>query len=223
VIDAYLAELRRELRGPWTTKASVLREVRDGLNDTVEAHRDGGTDEATAQQRAIDEFGPPQQIAASFNEEMATSAGRHAAVLALFGTALTFLATEAMWSRAPGIYSAPISDHFSVLARGTDIFSVGTAVAAALAAFTLGTGTRWLRVSSGVARIVGWTVLAVIVVKVGAATTLSVTGPMSAHAFFLASPWRIAATAGITLVLAWTVRAALQSIALASSARPVRA
>ena len=68
-IQHYLRIVRASLYVPSAQRRRVLEEIESHLDDSVAAHmRDGGTrDEAIA--LAIDELGPPDAVAAAFNEK----------------------------------------------------------------------------------------------------------------------------------------------------------
>lgn len=75
-LETYLAELQAHLRGPRTSRARILAEIRDGLTDGVQARIGHGSTPETATAAAIDEFGDPASVADSFAEELATASAR---------------------------------------------------------------------------------------------------------------------------------------------------
>jgi plastocyanin len=62
VIEAYIAELDRALRGPRRAKADLLAEGRDSLVDAADSPEDGGLDRQAAEQRAVEEFGEVREV-----------------------------------------------------------------------------------------------------------------------------------------------------------------
>ena len=70
VIDAYLADLSAELRGPRRKRRDVLAEVRDSLDDAAEHFRAEGASPAEAERLAVAEFGTVAQIAPAFQAEL---------------------------------------------------------------------------------------------------------------------------------------------------------
>lgn len=85
LVEGWLAEFAAGLRGPARVRAGVVAELRDGLLEAVDAHRDGGLAPAEAARAALREFGEPAAIAAAFAPEMAARAARRTAA-ALIGT-----------------------------------------------------------------------------------------------------------------------------------------
>jgi hypothetical protein len=81
LIDAYVADLGRTLRGPRRAKADLLREARDGLCDAAAAHMDAGLDADAAQRRAVADFGAVPEIAPHYQAELAAAQGRRTALL----------------------------------------------------------------------------------------------------------------------------------------------
>ncbi|RKT52633.1 permease prefix domain 1-containing protein [Saccharothrix australiensis] len=75
VIDEYLADLDRRLRGPEHVKADLLAEARDSLDDAVTAYRGGGLPAEDAQRRAVAEFGPVNRIARDYQSLLALAQG----------------------------------------------------------------------------------------------------------------------------------------------------
>jgi hypothetical protein len=64
-VDAFLRSLRRELRPlGWRRRRGALAEARDHLLSTIEQLIDEGMPSADAEQRAIERFGEPSEIAA---------------------------------------------------------------------------------------------------------------------------------------------------------------
>ena len=86
LIDAYLKELRAELKLPRRTRERVLAEVADHLHEAAE-RREGDGDEAV-QRAAIETFGSPRLVALRFSEELAAVDARRGAVLTAVATAV---------------------------------------------------------------------------------------------------------------------------------------
>ncbi|MEX3105992.1 MULTISPECIES: permease prefix domain 1-containing protein [unclassified Streptomyces] len=81
MIEHYVAELDRALRGPRAVKADMLAEARDGLADAAEAYEESGLDRASAEACAVADFGPVERIAPEFQTELALAQGRRTALL----------------------------------------------------------------------------------------------------------------------------------------------
>ncbi|MFK0244370.1 permease prefix domain 1-containing protein [Amycolatopsis azurea] len=70
-IEAYIGDLDRRLSGSAGAKADLLTEAQDGLTDAAEAYREGGAEEAEAERRAVEDFGPAAVIAREYQAELA--------------------------------------------------------------------------------------------------------------------------------------------------------
>ncbi|MET8977016.1 permease prefix domain 1-containing protein [Streptomyces sp. NPDC004539] len=81
MIEQYVAELDRALRGPRAVKADMLAEARDGLTDAAEAYEESGLDRASAERCAVADFGAVERIAPEFQAELALAQGRRTALL----------------------------------------------------------------------------------------------------------------------------------------------
>jgi hypothetical protein len=105
-IDAYLRELRRQLRAPRGPRRRILAEVRTHLLEATEAEQHGNTEQPGAAERALARFGLASDTARQFNR-----LARHrrrvlrrallpwaAAVMLL----MTSLATATVWASHPG-------------------------------------------------------------------------------------------------------------------------
>jgi hypothetical protein len=76
-VERYLTELAAQLLpGPRAARIRALTEIRDGLTETIDAHRAGGMPPDVAASTAISEFGDPATVAGSFAEELATASAR---------------------------------------------------------------------------------------------------------------------------------------------------
>jgi hypothetical protein len=99
-IDAYLRELKRELRVRGRARRRILAEVRAHLLDAAEAEQSRGAEEGVTARRAVVRFGLAAETAGQFN----TLAGRRGAVLRralvpwIAAAALTSMATATVWA-----------------------------------------------------------------------------------------------------------------------------
>jgi hypothetical protein len=80
LIDGYLCEMAHDLVAPATARAAVIREIGDGLLESVASYRERGLPEAEAARAAIAEFGEPRTIAAAFQRELGARHARRAAL-----------------------------------------------------------------------------------------------------------------------------------------------
>jgi hypothetical protein len=103
-IDAYLDELKRELRVPRRARRRILTEVRAHLLDAAEAEQPSTAEGSCAAERAVLRFGPAAETARQFNRR----AGRRNALLrralvpSIAALAVTSMATATVWASAPG-------------------------------------------------------------------------------------------------------------------------
>lgn len=103
VIERYLDELDAELRLPRRVRRRIVTETREHLHDAA-----GGEDapDAVAQTQAIESFGSPTEVAASFARELAIGttrrAARHTGMLFVLSLLLWDLCTSSLVHVAPG-------------------------------------------------------------------------------------------------------------------------
>ncbi|MCK1797073.1 permease prefix domain 1-containing protein [Streptomyces sp. XM4193] len=81
MIDAYVAELDRALRGPRAAKADLIAEARDGLLDAADAYEEDGRPRQQAERSAVEEFGTVREIASEYQTELGLAQGRRTAIL----------------------------------------------------------------------------------------------------------------------------------------------
>jgi hypothetical protein len=151
MLDGYLTEVAARLPGPARARADIIAELRGGLLEAADAHRDAGLPAGNAAAAAIREFGDPRQIADAFRPGLALSQARRVA-LTLLGTgpligllwAATALASHIgiqhappwQWAGAP-----PAAPVVFPLAAAAIVIAVWTAV---FTIATTGRLTRWL-------------------------------------------------------------------------------
>ncbi|PSL06673.1 hypothetical protein CLV30_10258 [Haloactinopolyspora alba] len=177
MIDAYLATLRRELRGPRVLRANMIREVRDGLHDATRAHRDDGVSPAEAERRAVDEFGPPSVVAAGLRDELAAATGRYLAALSIVLGSTQFALAHYTWQTAAREQGWPRpSPEYGMFAQAVDVSNIVVLVALALAVPLLGRGGRFVP-THRVVRIMGIGVLVSLLVDVVVGTVLNAFAP----------------------------------------------
>ncbi len=83
-LNAYLELIDLLLVGPRSWRVDVLAELRDGLERAAEGHRAAGLSDEQAPQAAIEDFGSPVVVAASFVGEGAATQARGVARRLLF-------------------------------------------------------------------------------------------------------------------------------------------
>lgn len=157
-IAGHVSALRAQLYGPRAAKASMLREVRDGLTDAAEGYRAEGTPPDRAVELAIEEFGDPREIAGGYQVELAARQARFAlAFLAILGPILE-VSSRILWSNSPRT-TKPVPDAAFVMAQLQDIVSWTASLGAALALVVFGLGARWLAFRVGFVRAVAYVLL----------------------------------------------------------------
>ncbi|OEV02999.1 permease prefix domain 1-containing protein [Streptomyces oceani] len=177
-VETHAADLAARLRGPARAKARMVREIRDGLYDTVAAHTERGTRPELAAQRAVREFGTPEELAPSCQQELTIiQARRTARVLAL-----TVPLPLGMWWLSGGTGSDVGGNQlprtvelFAALPAGVWLAAVLLAVATYLATGPL---SRWLPTPHRLPTVIAWTG-SIAATAMGTLTLLLV----------LASPW----------------------------------
>jgi hypothetical protein len=83
VIEHYVEDISVRLPGPRRWRAAVLDEIRDSLLEGMNAHREATDDPAVAALHAVQEHGPPEQIASAYAPELAAACARRTGLLAL--------------------------------------------------------------------------------------------------------------------------------------------
>lgn len=146
LIDDYVRELGRELRGPRRARHDMIVEARDSLVDTAEALEASGMSRAEAESLAVAEFGPVEEIAPGYQEELLAGQGRRTAALLFLSVPLVTLMWSLIWRFWPEIVTMSPVEHkpwwFLPVARALDIAQILTGLVAAVALVTLGRGTR---------------------------------------------------------------------------------
>ncbi|MER7433781.1 permease prefix domain 1-containing protein [Pseudonocardia alni] len=84
-VEDYLDAVASRLVGPRATRAAILDELRDGLQDAIETRVRCGAHRGVAVGAAVAEFGAPEVIARGFAGELAGSRARRT-VAAYLGT-----------------------------------------------------------------------------------------------------------------------------------------
>ncbi|MCX4474427.1 hypothetical protein C5N14_24305 [Micromonospora sp. MW-13] len=106
-VEDRLRELADRLHGPPRLKADLLAEARHGLQDAVEAYRNGGLSAAQAERRAVAEFGDAARLAPAYQAELAAGSLRGLAMRVLAVAGILIVAGDltwrgSSWSDGPG-------------------------------------------------------------------------------------------------------------------------
>lgn len=97
-VDAYLKQLRRELRRQFIIDKRIIDEVRGHLDDAIDRERERGTSPGSAESRAIQDFGAPELVAASFAADRTRILYRVLlAAATLMGGAIAYVDSRATW------------------------------------------------------------------------------------------------------------------------------
>jgi hypothetical protein len=142
VVETYVAELRRSLRGPRRARADLVAEARDGLVDAAEAYQRQGMDPTAAERRAVAEFGDVQEIARQYQSELGLIQGRRTALHIVIVLAGQHLLWSGAWSGRDSTVDAP--SWYGQLAQGFDVFGA-VALVTAFASLMLVTAVKHLR------------------------------------------------------------------------------
>ncbi|MFD0886111.1 permease prefix domain 1-containing protein [Streptosporangium algeriense] len=166
VIDDYVARLGRTLSGPRGPKLDMVTEARDSLLDAAEALELDGLGRAEAERAAVEEFGPVEEIAPGYQEELSISAGRRLAALLFISVPVTIMAWSLVWRLSPGNPATYASwpAWFMPVSRGLDYLQLVIALLGGAALFALGRGLRRIRRPRLVTRslaVLVWTMLPV--------------------------------------------------------------
>jgi len=207
-ISDYLRELAVALPGPRGRRERILAEVEDHLHAHADALVTAGHQEQTAVAGALESFGAPRVVAASFAE----GAARRTLAAAGTGVAVTvvgFAAGVAVLTQIPGLASSsPLGDG---PAGAIGFFAVQLALVAAAIALLRALALR------PVAR-AGADELA-FALRAGALATVTAAVALGAEAAALAAHWR----AGTTATASAVVLGVLAAAALWTLARLARA
>ncbi|WP_231931535.1 permease prefix domain 1-containing protein [Micromonospora echinospora] len=162
MIEAYVAELDKALRGPRATKADLLAEARDGLMDAADAYEDAGLDRRDAERRAVAEFGAVPEIAPDYQTELGLAQGRRTALLIFFVLAAQPVLWRLTRHLAGGVgYDSP---GYRLVDEAVSWMGTATLFAAILAATAAGYGVRYFGARRRLVRATGVFAFAVCVV-----------------------------------------------------------
>ena len=103
-VDRYLTEMAEVLVAPAPERMAVVREIGDGLTETIAGYRALGLPEEEAMSAAVAEFGEPRVVAAAVQAELGVRQARRSA-LALMASGpvvgIAWLAGAAVTSLSP--------------------------------------------------------------------------------------------------------------------------
>ena len=200
-VEDYLAALTASLHGPARAKAAMMREVRDGLVDAVEAQTRFGVPPDRAARRAVRDFGAPKEVAPSFQRELTIAQTRRTARVAAVTVPVLVVCHVLVHVAAGDWRLGALAAHLAAVATAAGLLAVTALVAT-------GPLTRLLPTPHRLPSAVAWTASAAAVGMALAAVALGVTSAVSAD-------WPLTAVAGVLAIAAHGV--------VAASARDCRA
>ncbi|MCC8246206.1 permease prefix domain 1-containing protein [Saccharothrix luteola] len=199
-VEDYLEELAASLHGPARAKAAMLREVRDGLVDAVEAQTRCGVPHAQAARRAVRDFGAADEVAPEFQRELTIAQTRRTARVAAVTVPVLVVCQLLVHAAAGDWRLGALAVHLAALATAAGLLAVTALVAT-------GPLTRMLPTPHRLPLAVAWTASAAAVGMALAAVALGVTSALS-------TDWPLTAFAGVLATAAHGV--------VATSARECR-
>jgi HAAS domain-containing protein len=207
-VEAHVAELDRALRGPARARRDIVREVRDGLDDAVDAYRRSGVDAATAARRAVRDFGPVPEVARLYQDELAADQGRRTALLLAVALPALVLGWDFVWDSGlvPG---PPAPPAVKVLAAVQDTAS---AVIAATALVLVALTFRRTRSPRRVAAAAAVAAMTAAVVCGGSAIAMNLVNAMEVWVRFTTQPVSVVAYAVSMAVLIAMNRSAVRTL-----------
>ncbi len=187
-VEDYLATLTTSLHGPARAKAAMMREVRDGLVDAVEAQTRFGVPWAQAARRAVRDFGAADEIAPSFQRELTIAQTRRTARAAAVTVPVLVVCQVLVHVAAgnPDWRLGALAVHLAAVATASGLLAVTALVAT-------GPLTRLLPTPHRLPSAVAWTAsaaaigMALAAVALGVTSALSTDWPLTALACVLAT------------------------------------
>ncbi|WP_433272166.1 permease prefix domain 1-containing protein [Actinosynnema sp. CS-041913] len=201
-VEDYLATLATSLHGPARAKAVMMREVREGLADAVEAQTRFGVPHGQAAHRAVRDFGAADEVAPWFQRELTIAQTRRTARVAAVAVPILVACQLLVHlaARDPDWRLGALAAHLAAVATAAGLLAV-TALTAT------GPLTRLLPTPHRLPTAVAWTATAAAAGMALATLALGVTS-------ILSTDWPLTSLAGVLAALAHGV--------VASSARACR-
>jgi hypothetical protein len=138
-VEGHIAALSAALRGPARVKKRLLREMRDGLTDTVEAYAREGVPHPRAARLAVRDFGTPEELAPSCQRELTIAQARHTARAIALTAPLLITCWHLLWIAGDGgethlPYAAQLlAFHLAAVAAGATLLAAAVLATGALA------------------------------------------------------------------------------------------
>jgi hypothetical protein len=214
-IEAYVAELDRNLRGPYRAKRDMLIEAHDSLVDATASHQKAGLDPLDAERRAVAEFGDIAEIAPGYQAELGLAQCRRTAWVVI----ATLVVQTVVWDNLLPVLFAQRPAAGGALAEGVDtsVEWLGGVLWAAAFALLIGSGigSRYLHPGARLVRTTGMFGLVTSGILALGGALMTALSPATSQ-----TPWL--QTAGPLLVflalpIAWIVRSSRRCFAVAAS------
>ena len=155
---SYLEELNATLIGPGRVRRDLVREAADHLEDAADAYVRAGWSPTEAEELAIADFGPVDQIAPGFQTTVAVTGARRTALILLGALVIQPFLWDDGLELAAGTHAAAPPDSWpyavldAVIEIGGFFGLLGAIVVLALTAV----GQRWFRIGRRTARAAAW-------------------------------------------------------------------
>ena len=143
LIDSYVAELAAALGGPRRIRADLVTEARDSLVDATERWQRAGLETSAAKRRAVDEFGPLDEIAAGYRTELGLARAKRTVLLfaaVLMPQPVIWAEGRWPWNSAPTPADRPVVTFLQTAIEWT---GMGLVVGTLLVLAACGVGLRW--------------------------------------------------------------------------------
>jgi hypothetical protein len=137
-IETYLATLDAALRGPGAAKRELLAEARDHLSDAAEAYERRGDDRASAERRAVRDFGSLAEVAPGYQVELGMAQARRTALLVIGSLMIQPVVWGVAWEAVGGATEPGLPG------TAVEWLGAGTVAAAFLLVAAVGIGVRHL-------------------------------------------------------------------------------
>ncbi|MFC4585898.1 permease prefix domain 1-containing protein [Sphaerisporangium corydalis] len=222
VIDDYVTELGRALRGPGRARHDLVTEARDSLADCADAYLADGVTRHEAERMAVAEFGTVGEIAPGYQEELAAHQGRRTAISVFLTVPLLTIIWWGVWRifpDAPPEAKALRPAWFGPMAQFLDYFQFAMGVFGALALVGLSRGLRKLDRPKLLTRSLGIMVFIQVATIIGVSCALTAGGAAGLKGFDDYPPG-MAACALSYLVVGWLLYSATRCL-VASRGAPV--
>ncbi|MFE5584815.1 permease prefix domain 1-containing protein [Kitasatospora sp. NPDC056531] len=141
VLQGYTDRLAEELVGTYSRRSAIIEEVMDGLECAAEENLAGSSGPEEAARRAVEEWGPPNEVASAYNDATLRISSQRLSRTAVRVVPLL----AATWASALlGGPAGPWEHHPPALLTGLALLAFGTvlSLAGAISGLSTGRGMR---------------------------------------------------------------------------------